>query len=42
MANIDALIRQLQQIRSQLSLYAEAETKIVAGETKACMACQSS
>jgi hypothetical protein len=35
MANIDALIRQLQQIRSQLNLSAEAETKIVAGETKA-------
>lgn len=35
MADIDALIQQLQEIRSQLSLYAEAEITIVLDETKA-------
>jgi len=35
MADIDALIRQFQEIRSQLSLCAEAETTIVVGQTKA-------
>jgi hypothetical protein len=35
MADIDALIQQLQEVRSQLSLYVEAEITIVLGKTKA-------
>jgi hypothetical protein len=33
-ADIDALIQQLQEIKAQLSLYAEAEITIVVGDTR--------
>lgn len=35
MADIDALIQQLQGMKSQLGLYAEAEITILVGATKA-------
>jgi hypothetical protein len=35
MADIDALIQQLQEVKSQLGLYAEDEITMLVGETKA-------